>query len=92
MNTTIVIILVYIAVTALLYFLLKTYRPYDYQSTNTIKGKWLNDSKSIQDEWTEEEYEDTIKMLSLMWPCTITVAVCITAIAIGCLLTQMFKK
>jgi hypothetical protein len=89
---TITICVVYAIVALIVYATLKTIKEdFDDIPSPRIGGKWFNTINS-DNSYSDEEYEEMIIVISMVWPCSIMAALCLFIITSVFVFMQMFKK
>lgn len=89
---TITIFVVYVIVALIVYATLKSVKKdIDDIPSPRIGGKWFNTINS-DDSYSDEEYEEMIIVVSMVWPCSIIAALCLFIITSVFVFIQMFKN
>lgn len=89
---TITIFVVYAIVTLIVYATLKSIKKdIDDIPSPRIGGKWFNSINS-DNSYSDEEYEEMIITISMVWPCSIIAALCLFIITSVFVFIQMFKN
>ena len=88
----ITICVVYAVVALTVYIILKSIKKdLDDIPSPKIGGKWFNTINS-DETYSDEEYEEMIIVLSMIWPCSIMAALCLFIIMSALVFIQMFKN
>lgn len=89
---TITICVVYAVVALIVYVILKSIKKdFDDIPSPKIGGKWFNTINS-DESYSDEEYEEMIRVSSMVWPCSIIATLCLFIIMSVFVFIQMFKN